>query len=105
MKRLKMSIIIGAILGVFCIIGANTRFPLLGNELFFIAMWYNRVIIGLVIGLADKIKLKPSIRGLLIGLIISTAFYISTNLADLNGFIAGIVYGVIIDYTASKYSK
>jgi hypothetical protein len=60
---------------------------------------------GLVIGLADRIKLKPILRGGLLGLLVTTAFFLSTFLADLLGFLAGIVYGMIIDYVATKYSS
>jgi len=49
-KRLINAIIVGAILGVLCIIGAYARS---GNtasigELF--SLWYNRIIMGVVIG-------------------------------------------------------
>ena len=80
-----------------------------GNELFLLANWYNRVIMGLVIGLAGGItvikgKFNPLLRGLLLGLMVSLALFISTELRDPLGFMAGIAYGVIIDFLASKYS-
>ncbi len=43
------------------------------------------------------------LRGAIIGLIISGSFYIATSFKDLTGFFAGIVYGIIIDYIATKY--
>ncbi|MFC2163166.1 hypothetical protein ACFLRF_05745 [Candidatus Altiarchaeota archaeon] len=108
-KRLVLALICGAILGIFCILGVGLRLGFEGNELFILATWYNRVIMGLIIGLAGGInvinnKFNPLLRGLLLGLIVSLALYLSTELRDPLSFMAGIVYGVIIDYLASKYS-
>jgi len=109
-KRLAIALICGALLGVFCIIGVSLRLGFTGNEFFIIATWYNRVIMGLVIGLAGglnviKGQFNSLLRGLLLGLMVSLALFLSTELRDPSGFMAGIVYGVIIDYLASKYSK
>jgi len=96
-KRVLIGIICGALLGVFCIIGAILRSaePLGINYL--IAFWYNRVLIGLVVGLISKNTLKIRVlHGVIFGSIVSFAFYSATNYADLIGFIAGIVYGVLI---------
>jgi len=35
--------------------------------------------------------------------LVSFAFYISTGLDDVVGFMAGIGYGIIIEYVAFKY--
>ena len=109
-KRLVIALVCGALLGIICILGVGLRLGFEGNELFLLATWYNRVIMGLVIGLAGGItvikgKFNPLLRGLLLGLIISLALFLSTELRDPLGFMAGIVYGVIIDYIASRYSK
>jgi len=106
-KRLLIAILTGALLGILCIIGVAYRFGFSGNELFIFATWFNRVVIGLVIGLVGsaqliKGKLNPLFRGLLLGLIISFSLFIATDFRDLPGFIAGIFYGIIIDYIASK---
>ncbi len=96
-KRLLVGLISGAILGVVCIIGASLRTTeeLSTNYLF--AFWYNRLIIGLAIGLLAKQSLKGYIlKGVLIGTMVSFAFYSSTNYQDLMGFIAGMVYGALI---------
>ncbi|PKL00383.1 MAG: hypothetical protein CVV56_06590 [Tenericutes bacterium HGW-Tenericutes-1] len=108
-KRLIIGLIAGAILGVVCIIGASLRSsePLSSNYLF--AFWYNRVIIGLAIGLLGKNSLKLYIlKGVIIGTMVSFAFYSSTNYQDLMGFIAGVVYGTIIPvaiYLINDYKK
>ena len=109
-KRLITAILTGAILGIFCIIGISIRLGFAGNELFILATWINRVIMGLVIGLAPYYKIKNNsknilFRGALLGLLISGSFYLATAFKDTPGFIAGIVYGIIIDYTATKHEK
>jgi len=108
-KRVVIAIITGAILGIFCIIGVGTRLGFAGNEMFLLATWYNRVIMGLVIGFAGswqffKGKNNPLARGLVLGFVISLALFLSTELRDPIGFGAGIVYGIIIDYVATKYA-
>jgi hypothetical protein len=108
-KRLGIALLCGALGGILCILGFGLRLGFEGNELFLLATWYNRVIMGLVIGLAGGIaiirsKFNPILRGLLLGLIISLAWFLSSELRDPLGFMAGIVYGMIIDYLASKYS-
>ncbi len=94
----------GAVLGLICILGAQIRSDF-GKEFYYLfAFWYNRVILGLVIGLAGRIKNigKGLIRGALFGLIVSFAFYASTAFSDHMGFVAGIIYGMIIEFTAFK---
>jgi len=109
-KRLLISTATGAALGVICIIGASARLGFEGNELFIFATWINRVVMGLVIGLASCCKNELSIRksilrGAVLGLIISGSLFLATDLKDVPGFFAGIVYGVIIDLVATKYGK
>ena len=109
MKRLVISTGLGAILGVFCIIGVGLRIGFQGNEIFLIAMWYNRVIMGLMIGFADDLKISNSsynsiARGALLGLLVTSTIFLSSEFRDLPSFFAGIAYGVIIDYFASKFS-
>ncbi len=96
-------------MGIFCIIGVSIRLGLAGNELFLLATWYNRLLMGLVIGLAgawqlSKTKSNPLLRGFILGLMVSLALFLSTELRDPIGFAAGIVYGIIIDFVASKYA-
>ncbi|MFH1667604.1 MAG: hypothetical protein ABH884_01100 [Candidatus Komeilibacteria bacterium] len=109
-KRLTIAIITGAVLGIFCVIGVGFRLGFSGNEIFILATWFNRVVMGLIIGLAGSLVVIRGeknylVRGFVLGLIISFSLYIATEFRDLVGFIAGIVYGLIIDYIATKYSK
>lgn len=106
-QRMKVSIATGAILGVFCIVGAWLRLGLEQDALYLFAFWYNRLLMGVVIGFAsgmhDLIKIIG--RGALLGLLVSFAFYSSTGFLDPLGFIAGIIYGIIIEYVGFKYGS
>jgi len=109
-KRLTIAILTGAILGIFCIIGVSLRMGFIGNELFILSTWINRIILGLVIGLSPYYKIKTNtkniiFRGAFLGFIISGSFYLATSFKDTPGFFAGIIYGIIIDYISTKYSK
>lgn len=109
-KRMIVSILTGAILGIFCIIGLSIRIGFAGNELFILATWINRLIMGLVIGLAPYYKIKNNtqnilLRGAFFGFIIGGSFFLATDFKDTFGFIAAIFYGIIIDFIATKYEK
>ncbi len=104
-KRMKVSLITGAILGVVCIVGAPIRSDFGIGAAYLFAFWYNRLLMGFVIGLLDGKMGLPKVlyRGAGIGLIVSFAFYSSTGFGDPVGFIAGIIYGVIIEFVAIKF--
>ena len=116
-KRLGIAILTGALLGIFCIIGVGARIPggYLANIIFLIGMWYNRVIMGLVIGLSDEILIikgennrmwaNAIIRGLLFGILVSVAIFLSTEFRDIPSLFAGIAYGIIIDLVATAFSR
>ncbi len=103
-KRLIIGLIMGAILGVVCIVGANLRYGGTLSNAYLFSFWFNRVLIGLFIGLLVSIKnpLHLALRGVLVGLFISFAFYSATDFLDLTGFLVGAVYGVIIEFTTKK---
>lgn len=104
-RRLIVSLLAGIVLGIFCIIGSYIRSGFEFEPILLFSLWYNRVIMGLVIGLAPGKLSSMNVlifRGALIGTLISFAFYSSTGFQDPIGFIAGIIYGIIIDYTAYK---
>jgi hypothetical protein len=104
-KRVKVCIAMGVILGVICIIGASVRSGFQSQTYFLFALWYNRLIMGIMIGLADKASnlTKMIGRGAFFGLLVSFAFYASTDFYDVVSFLAGIIYGLIIEYVAFKY--
>ena len=108
-KRLWVSVIVGAILGVFCIIGATVRGTGGANPgLYVLALWYNRVVMGLLIGLAGGLQLverpwNAYLRGAVLGLLVSLAFFLSTGATDVVSFLAGVVYGVLIDWAAGRW--
>ena len=109
-RRLTIAMVSGAILGIFCIIGMTIRQGFVGNELFILATWTNRVLMGIVIGLAPYIDIRPTtpkilLRGAILGLIVGGSFYLSTSFKDTPGLFAGIIYGMIIDLVSTRYSR
>ena len=104
-KRLIVSIVTGIILGVFCIIGASARSGFQSEVSFLFSLWYNRLLMGLLIGLPwSKLSLPKSIlRGAILGLAVSFAFYSADGFGDVVSFAAGIVYGMIIEAFAYKF--
>lgn len=62
---------------------------------------------GMVIGaIHEKTdRLGLILRGALIGLIISFAFYSAAGFGGVVSFLAGITYGVIIELVARKYEE
>lgn len=103
-KRLIVAIITGAVLGVFCIIGASVRYGSQAAPAMLASLWYNRLIMGFVIGLYSKAQSlsKAMLRGAVTGLLISFAFFLSGGMSDYVSFLVGIVYGLIIELTAYK---
>lgn len=113
-KRFGLATLFGAILGVFCIMGVGIRLEVSGNEWFLIGMWYNRVLMGILIGFAGSWKIfsgkenedkNAIIRGLILGTIVTSAILLSTSFKDLPSWGAGIIYGIIIDFGATHFSK
>ena len=103
-KRMKVSLLAGAALGVVCIIGALIRSGGGNGAVFLFALWYNRLLMGMVIGLMEDIKETPHLilRGAVTGLLVSFAFYSADGFGDAVSFLAGIVYGVIIELAARR---
>jgi hypothetical protein len=106
-RRMLVCIITGALLGVICIIGAQLRSGFANEAYYLFAFWFNRLLLGIVIGLAwGRLNTMQAIgRGAFLGLLVSFAFYSSTGFEDVIGFIAGIAYGVIIEYVALRLGE
>lgn len=108
-KRLAIGVLMGSFLGIFCIIGVGLRIGFEGNKLYLFAMWYNRVIMGLVIGLAGGLRFIDSkhnvlVRGFILGLLVTASITFTSEFRDWPSFFAGLVYGMIIDWVATRYS-
>ena len=103
-RRMKIALIGGALLGLICVAGAYIRSGMSASPEFVFSLWYNRVIIGLAIGAPWPTvpRNKALIRGAVLGLLVSFAFYSSTGFQDPVSFIAGIVYGVILEAWLSR---
>ena len=106
-QRILITTITGAILGIFCIVGANWRY---GGDLstaYLFAFWFNRVVMGFVIGLVicKGPFWKMIVRGALFGLLIGFMFYSATEFFDLTGFLVSAVYGIIIELVAYYIQK
>ena len=104
-KRMWICLVSGAILGLICIAGALIRSGFESDAYYLFSLWYNRLLMGLLIGAAWKnLSLsKTIVRGAIFGLIVSFAFYSSTGFGDIVSFLAGIIYGIIIEYVAFRF--
>ena len=114
--RTLISAGLGAILGIFCIIGVSHRIPaviLTSSSIYLLGAWYNRLIMGIMIGLAgefhflgEKFQIVESIiRGIVIGAIISVSFSFLQQQPTWTYFFAGIAYGLIIDPVSTLIVK
>lgn len=106
-KRMKTSLIGGALLGVLCVIGAYVRSGFTATPGFVFSLWYNRLILGLVIGSpwSSTNRNKSLIRGGLLGLLVSFAFYTTTGFKDPVSFVAGVIYGIVLEMWLVKSEK
>jgi hypothetical protein len=116
-KRVIVGIIMGMITGVFCVIGLSTRIPTEGalpnNTTYLIGGWYNRVIMGALIGFAGEWKILKHknyignivLRGAIIGGLVSVGFAFFQQFMDFPFFIAGFGFGVFNDLVTSYSIK
>ena len=106
-KRMLSALIGGALLGLLCVIGAFVRSGFTASPEFVFSLWYNRVIIGLAVGAPwpGANRKMALLRGAILGLAVSFAFYSSTGFQDHISFVAGIVYGVILEAWLSRSGK
>ncbi|WP_371805314.1 hypothetical protein [Candidatus Lokiarchaeum ossiferum] len=107
LKRVLIATGMGAILGIFCIIGQSQRMPLnpMPNAtIYLLAAWYNRVIMGMLIGFAgewvllkNKPRLNSVVRGAILGTVVSISFGLLQQRIEIMYFFAGIVWGLLND--------
>ena len=105
--RLKKGLIGGGVLGILCVVGAYVRSGFTATPTFIFSLWYNRVILGLMVGAPWRktAKSKALLRGAVLGTMVSFAFYCATGFRDLVSFLAGGVYGVLLEAWLAKDEK
>jgi len=101
---MKEALFGGALLGIICVVGAYIRSGSTASPVFVFSLWYNRVIIGLAVGAPrnETSRSMALLRGALLGLMVSFAFYSSTGFQDPISFVAGIFYGAILEGWLSR---
>ena len=114
-KRIVIATAIGLLCGLFCAYGVMWQVdegnldPELATAWALAYTVFNRVLIGFVVGVADRINLHPVLRGAAIGAVVSLMIGIFPLLGgDIMGALMvsafGVVYGVIADVVATKFS-
>ena len=104
-KRIIIATVVGFLCGIFCAYGAASKYPGQFEMLILASIVYNRVLLGFVIGIADHIKVHPILRGAILGAIVSVAIGIPSGLCGGLTLVAfGIVYGIIADFVATRWS-
>jgi len=109
-KRLIIALAVASIFGLFCAYGTST-IEIEGFEItlpYLLTIFYARLLIGFLVGIGDHIEIlknryqNATIRGAIFGVVASIviAFYGGGGI-----FIAsGIIYGIIDDLIATKFS-
>jgi len=105
--RQRTAVLTGAALGVICIIGAGLRFGFTGNLAMIFALWYNRVVMGFLIGVSGDIQISTGkanhyLRGIILGLLVSAAYFFTSGMTDWVSFLAGGIYGLIIEIVVER---
>jgi len=106
-----ISLVVAALCGVFCAYWTSgVEIP--GFEItmpYLLTIFYNRLLMGFVIGLAGGVRilkkesLNSIIRGIIIGAIISVGISFYGGAFAFIG--AGIVYGALTDFLATKFGS
>lgn len=105
-RRIKISVALGIVAGVICLYGTMTSLPGVLSTPILITIFYDRVLLGFVVGIDYGLKIHPMIGGSVIGAAISLLIAIPSGIvggALLIG--AGIISGIVIDIVATKFSK
>jgi hypothetical protein len=105
-RRIKISVALGIAAGAVCLYGTMTSLPGLLSVPILATIFYDRLLLGFVVGISYGLKIHPIIRGSVIGAAVSLLIAIPSGIvggALLMG--AGIIYGIIIDVVATKFSR
>ena len=104
-RRIKISVGLGVVAGAICLYGTLTSIPGVLTLPILATIFYDRVLLGFVVGIAYGLKIHPLIRGAIIGAVVSLLIAIPSGItggALLMG--TGVVYGIIIDIVATRFS-
>jgi hypothetical protein len=110
LKRLLISLVIAAFFGLFCVYGTSSV-EIEGLEItlpYLLTIFYARLLIGFFVGIGDNVVILKKkyqnaiLRGALFGLI--TSIVISFYGGGEFFIIFGIIYGIITDLIATKFS-
>ncbi len=116
-KRLIISTVTGALLGIVCIIGVGLRIEggYLDNIVYLLGIWMSRLVLGVTIGFVGEFVIIPgigwkkwmntSIRGIFFGLLFSVTVLLLDPHFSYITFAAGIAYGLIIDLMATFFTR
>ena len=117
-KRLIISTVTGALLGIICVVGVGSRIfggDYLGNIVYLLGIWMSRLVLGVSIGFVEdfvillgigwKKWVNVSIRGIFFGLLFSTTVLLLDPYFSYTTFGAGIAYGLITDLVATFFTR
>ncbi len=116
-KRLIISTVIGALLGIVCIIGVGLRIEggYLENIVYLLGIWMSRLVLGVLIGFVEDFTILPGIgwrkwvnagiRGIFFGLLLSVTVLLLDPHYSYATFAAGIAYGLITDLVATFFTR
>ncbi|MCK5176502.1 MAG: hypothetical protein KAQ92_02140 [Candidatus Aenigmarchaeota archaeon] len=103
-KRILIATAIGLLCGLFCLYGTIMKFPGQFSTMILASIVYQRTLMGFVIGIAENIKITPVLRGAVLGAVVGMAMSLSAGEGAVILLAFSIVYGIIIDLVATKFS-
>lgn len=104
LKRISISIALGFIFGAVCLYGTMNSIPGQLSPPILATIFYDRLLLGLVIGVAGGLPVNPILRGAVLGAAVSLIIAIPSGYIGALLLGAGVVYGVLIDWAATRFS-
>ena len=115
-RRLTVGTVLGALLGVVCVSGVSQRLPAapVPNEtLYLVNAWFQRLLMGVLVGLAGWIRLvgrvdsglNAAMRGVLCGALTSVPFAFLGQEVTVTYFLAGLGFGCVCDLLTTLHSR
>jgi len=104
-KRIGFGTICGMVAGVVCVLGNLTNIPIdSANASFLVIAFWERTILGMLIGCFGIFEFKKEnqmlgaiIRSGFLGMALSWHMAFFSHVFSVNYFLAGIVFGIVID--------